>query len=519
MKHKTQMIPCKNTFTQYSPVLDKIAKNLIFMDVLGEAYCKATKIGFDKIFKNDLSKYFGESFEEYSNNRKQKKFFKLTDLVYGLINKAGRLNIYMIDSDIGFSTYGKDKVDSDWNIRLGVIAKYAKDTTNTPVDVIKIYQVNNWFVKTTEMKDYNEESLTNVDFYKMFESFVIDVPQLLTDTDLDNEERFSNQCKICSEKKKCEFDTNDILTVAGVSHKLKIHALQEQLTREDLPNIDVDKLSQYDRSVGMNNIHNERELTEDMIIGTDFYIWFENHPLNTVPEHKVAMFDFETTTPLLPIITNIRGGSDLPLVISINNKGYLSPLLYSKIDHELNHYNWCRDFITELNTFQICVAYNASFEKKQIKAIIKWIDKTRHILPDTVEDTIEQAESVIKKIIEIADPFKKKMIKIRGLYSGWSLKNIIEPFTGATPYGEQTDAVYKLRDVLMYRWFGVGYNKEYIEEILQEVESYCDSDTEELWNILEKYKELQRKNHEKKGEVDSRGDVYNGRYDSEHLPF
>jgi len=267
------------------------------------------------------------------------------------------------------------------------------------------------------------------------------------------------------------------------------------LTRTDLPNIDVSLLSKYDRGVGMNGINSEMKIVNDIEITPAFYDWFENNILNTTPSDKIAMFDFETTTTLLPIVTNLKGGHDLPLVISINNKGYLSPLLYSAENHVVAQYEWYKLFLIELDKYDICVAYNAPFETKQIKAIIKWIDKNQRQLPKDFTKTIEIADSVLLKITEIADPFKKKMIKIKGLYSGWSLKNIIEPFTGMTPYGKQKhinnglDAVYKLRDVLLYRWFGFGYEEPYINEILNEVESYCDSDTEELWNILNKYKE------------------------------
>jgi len=501
------------------------------MDVLGDKYCSATKTKFDEIFHTNLDKYFADNFTEFSQNRKQFKFFKVTDLVYGTVNTTGTVNIYMLDSDIGFSSYGKVKADSDWNIRVGVIVKFVQNTTGLNVPTVRMYNVNPWFLKTIEMDKYTKDYISDLNMYKMFESTVIDVDKLITDTSLDTPTRFSNQCKICSNKKNCDYDTNDILSVSSISHKMKVHALQENLTRSDLAHVDQSKLSKYDRGVGMNVIHNEDALTKDMTIEQEFFEWFENHPLNTLPENEIAMFDFETTTPLLPIVTNLKGSSDLPLVISINNKGSLSPLLYSADNHELNQYNWYRDFILELNKFQICVAYNAPFEAKQIKAIIKWINSNKSILPDTVNDTIAQAESVISKITEIADPFKKKMIKIKNLYGGWSLKSIIKPFTGMTPYGKQVhinnglDAVYKLRDVLMYRWFSFGYSEEYINEILNEVESYCDSDTEELWNILKQYKKLlkgKRDENEDKEKME-RGhphrDVHECICEDEHLPF
>ncbi|RUA33788.1 MAG: hypothetical protein DSY77_08450, partial [Bacteroidetes bacterium] len=127
------------------------------MDVHGENYCKATKTKMSDIFKNDLSKYFGSIND--SINDKKIKFIKVTDMVYVSKNIKNNLNIYMLNSDIGFSSFGKDKDDSDWNIRLGSIIKTIMNKFNSDVDNVVIYDINKWFVKTDSMVDYTKEYL------------------------------------------------------------------------------------------------------------------------------------------------------------------------------------------------------------------------------------------------------------------------------------------------------------------------------------------------------------------------
>jgi hypothetical protein len=195
--------------------------------------------------------------------------------------------------------------------------------------------------------------------------------------------------------------------------------------------------------------------------------------LDTLQE-PIFYMDFETFMSAIPLFDGIRPYQQIPFQFSVHVEDKHHSFLFK--DASDPRLEFLKSLKNVLGTSGTIVTYNKSFE-------IRMLREMATIYPEYSE----WVESVVKRIVDLADPFKKFYYynpKQKGKYS---LKKVLPAITGkdysALDIAGGNMAIISYLSAV----YGDGYDKE---KIFSDLEKYCSLDTEGMVWIVRELREL-----------------------------